>query len=67
MHATLKPSMLEPPCAEIELSSFAAHLEQPDEVDSAALLTFGHNTTTVAIPSMTPPSTTLPIAKGFTA
>jgi len=62
MHATLKPSMLEPLCTEFELSPFAAHLEQPDEADPAALSTFGQNTATVALPSMTPPSTTLPIS-----
>ena len=61
MHATLKPSMLELSCTRIELSSFAAHLEQPNEVDSATLSTFGQNTATISMPSMTPPSTMLPI------
>ena len=62
MHANLKPSMLEPPFTGFELSPFAAHLEQPDEADPAALSTFGQNIATVALQFMTPPSTTLPIS-----
>src|SRR6185312_1447434 len=62
MHATLKPSMLESPCTGLELSPFAAHLEQPDEADPTLLSTFEQNTVTVVMPSMTPPSTTLPIS-----
>ena len=62
MHATLKLSMLEPPCTGLESSPFAAHIEQPDEADPVALRTFGQNTTTVALLSITPPSTTLPIS-----
>ena len=61
MHATLKPSMHEPPCIGLESSPFAAHLEQPDEADPASLSTFGQNTATIALHSMTPPSATLPI------
>ena len=54
MHATLKPSILEPLCTELELSLFAAHLKQPDEADPATLSTFGQNTAIVAMQSMTP-------------
>ena len=35
IHATLKPSMLEPPCTGLESSPFTAHLEQHDEADPA--------------------------------
>jgi hypothetical protein len=52
MHATLKSSMLELQCTGLESSPFAAHLEQPDEADPAALSTFGQNTATVALPSI---------------
>ena len=62
MHATLKPSMLELSCTRIELSSFAAHLEQPNEADPVTLSIFGQNTGTVAIPSITPLLTMLPIS-----
>jgi hypothetical protein len=62
MHATLKLSMLEPLYTRLESSPYAAHLEQPDDDDLAALSTFGQNTATVALSSMTPPSTTLPIS-----